>query len=67
MVKPELLQKSLTELNTELAEARHELRELRFRAAEGQLREVRRIRALRVQVAELSAALVAKQPGLKAA
>lgn len=60
MIKPELLQKPLAELNKELAEAREELRELRFKAAEGQLREVHKLRVLRTTVAELSAAIKVK-------
>ena len=60
MIKPELLQKTLAEFNKELAEAREELRELRFKAAEGQLREVRKLRVLRIKVAELSAAIKVK-------
>ena len=60
MIKPELLQKTVAELNRELAEAREELRELRFRASEGQLREVRKLRVLRTKIAELSAAIKVK-------
>lgn len=67
MIKQELLSKPLAELNQQLAEAREELREARFKAAEGQLREVRKIRTLRNTVAELSAAIKAKQVSPKAA
>lgn len=67
MTKQELLAKSMAELNKELAEAREELREIRFKAFEGQLREVRRVRTLRAKVAELSGAIKAKQVSQKAA
>lgn len=67
MIKSELLAKSLAVLNQELAEAREELREARFKSSEGQLREVRQIRTLRNKVAELSAAIKAKQSSPKAA
>ena len=66
-MKSELFNKPLAELNKELAETREELREVRFKAAEGQLREVHRVRALRAKVAELSAAIAAKQSSPKAA
>ncbi len=53
----ELMTKNPGELHRMLAEARDELRELRFRAHEQQLSQVRRIRTVRQSVARLITAI----------
>lgn len=53
----ELDNKSISELHQMLALAREELRELNFKSAEGQLREVRRIRDVRTRIARIHTAL----------
>lgn len=56
----ELLEKTIAELDKELVEARTELRDLRFKNFEGQLREVRKIRTLRIRIAQLETARAVK-------
>lgn len=56
----DLLEKTVSELDKELVEARTELRELRFKNSEGQLREVRKIRTLRTRIAQLETARAKK-------
>lgn len=56
----ELLEKTVAELDKDLIEARTELRDLRFKNFEGQLREVRKIRTLRTRIAQLETARAVK-------
>lgn len=56
----DLLEKTVAELDKDLIEARTELRELRFKNFEGQLREVRKIRTLRTRIAQLETARAVK-------
>ena len=56
----ELLEKTVAELDKELLDARTELRELRFKSSEGQLKEVRKLRTLRKRIAQLETARAAK-------
>lgn len=56
----ELKSKNLPELHRLLAEARDELRELRFRAHEQQLSQVRKIRVARQSIARLITTINAK-------
>lgn len=56
----ELSTKNVSDLHRLLAEARDELRELRFRAHEQQLPQVHRIRVVRQNIARLITAINAK-------
>ena len=60
MPMSELLEKTVAELDKELLDARTELRELRFKSSEGQLKEVRKLRTLRKRIAQLETARAAK-------
>lgn len=54
-------QKSLAELNELIAAKRQELRDLRFKASEGQLKAVRDIRKRKKEIAQMLTARNAKQ------
>lgn len=56
----ELSEKTVAELDKDLIEARTELRDLRFKNFEGQLKEVRKIRTLRTRIAQLETARAVK-------
>ncbi|PIR47557.1 50S ribosomal protein L29 [Candidatus Uhrbacteria bacterium CG10_big_fil_rev_8_21_14_0_10_50_16] len=49
----DLAKKSVTDLQTLLAEKRESLRELRFRVAANQLKQVHLIRAVRTEIAQI--------------
>lgn len=53
----ELKEKKETELRKLLAEDREKLRDLRFRISQAQMKDVREIRALRLRIARILAAL----------
>lgn len=57
----DLHNQSLNELHRILAESRDELRELKFRSRERQLGSVRRVRALKADVARLLTVINAKR------
>lgn len=53
----ELKEKKETELRKLLAEDREKFRDLRFRISQAQMKDVREIRALRLRIARILAAL----------
>lgn len=53
----ELQQKSMTELTELLAQKRNEIRELRAKASEGQLKDVRSLRLAKKMVAHIITAI----------
>lgn len=57
----ELMTKNPSDLHRLLAESRDELRELRFKAHEQQMPQVRRIRIVRQQVARIMTAINLKK------
>lgn len=58
----ELKGKTLAELQKLLAESRERLRELRFKVANGQLKDVREIRELRRSIAQILTKLRFESP-----
>ncbi len=57
----DLVQKSVTELEQLMGEAREQLRRFRFEASERQLKNVRMIRSVRRTIARIQTILVTKQ------
>lgn len=62
----ELKNKTKSELHQILAESRDELRELKFKVGERQLAQVRRVRALKKDIARVLTALNDKSPAQSA-